>query len=232
MNNKKTLAQQITIPLAALALVISAVGGVITAAHADTTTAATAQTTDQGGYGRPAAMGTVTAVSGNTITLTDSHSNTTYSVDASSATITKHATPTAGATPTAPTTITVSGIAVGDTLMVQGTVSGSNITATRIDDGQFGGPGGPGGGHGPDVHGTVTAVNGTTLTVTGSNGTTYTVDGAASTASKISTISVSDISVGDDVGIDGTVTGSTVTAKNIMDGVPANAGATNSSTGS
>ena len=44
---------------------------------------------------------------------------TTYTVDASNAEVTKNA-----------ATSSVSSIAVGDTVMVQGTISGTNITAT------------------------------------------------------------------------------------------------------
>jgi hypothetical protein len=230
-------------PLAALALMLSAAGGFVAEAHADTTTAAAttsttavpSSSTDQGPGGngthtKPAAVGTVTAVSGDTITLTDKQSGTTYTVDATTATIMKQlsssGTDQTDAKPTAPTTATISDIAVGDTLMVQGTVSGTSITATRIDDGVMrggmgGGRGGFGGGNGGSgVSGTVTAVNGTTLTITGKNGTTYTVDGSSATASKIETITVPSIAVGDTVGINGTVSGTTVTAKNIMDGMP------------
>jgi hypothetical protein len=108
--------------------------------------------------------------------------------------------------------------------MVQGTVSGTNITATKIEDGVFGGGrggrmGGPGGPGDHGVQGTITAVNGSTLTVTCANGTVYTVNDAAATASKITSLSLSDIQVGDTVGVEGSVTGTTVTAKNIMDGV-------------
>ncbi|MDB4992377.1 MAG: hypothetical protein JWL75_622 [Parcubacteria group bacterium] len=219
MNQKK-----LAVPLAAMALVLSAGGGIVAATHAadtGTTTAATTQDQDHGMRQKPAAMGTVTAVSGTTITLTDKQNGTTYTVDASAATIRKHTAPVAGATPTAPTTITASQIAVGDMLMVQGTVSGSNIAATAIEDGVMGmGHGGPGG-HG--VQGTVTAINGTTLTVQGKNGTTYTVNAGSATASKIQTISVSNIAVGDSVGVEGTVSGTSVTAKHLMDGVPTDA---------
>jgi riboflavin synthase alpha subunit len=63
-------------------------------------------------------------------------------------------------------------------------------------------------------------VNGTTLTVTGQNGTSYSVDASGATASKRQTMSLSDITVGDTVNVDGTVTGNSITAKQILDGVP------------
>ena len=104
---------------------------------------------------------------------------TVYTVDATNAKIYKGS---------ATTTVSVSGIAAGDTVMVQGTVSGTNVAATVIRDG-IGGmmgiqPGMPGKGFGhgasstpsttpiiqgngePVVGGSVTAISGTTLTVT------------------------------------------------------------------
>jgi hypothetical protein len=218
---------KLIIPLALVALATSAVG-VVSIAHADTNTTAAQQSASQMHAQRtpPAAVGTVTAISGNSITLTDKKSNTTYTVDATNASITERTksttAPVAGVRP-APTTITVSQIAVGDTLMVQGTTSGTTITATKIADG-VGGMGGFGGGHGgrgPGVMGTVTAVNGNTVTVTGKDGKSYTVDASASTVGKIQTITVAGIQVGDSVGIQGTVNGTSVTAKSIMDGMPA-----------
>lgn len=211
---------KLVVPLAALALLISSGTGFVALAHADTVTDTT-QTSDtqKGEHQRPAAVGTVTAVDGSTITLTDKQSGTTYTVDASAATLVKHEKPADGQKPAAPTTITVADVAVGDTLMVQGTVSGSTITATRIDDGEM--MGGRGMGHRPGVEGTVTAVNGTTVTVTGTDGKTYTVAASGATVSKMQTISVSDIQVGDSVGIEGTVSGTDVTATHLMDGIPA-----------
>lgn len=79
-------------------------------------------------------------------------------------------------------------------------------------------------GHGPlgqrGVAGTVSAVNGNTVTVTGKDGKTYTVDASGAKISKVVDLSVSDIKVGDTVGVQGSVSGTTVTAKHIMDGVP------------
>jgi hypothetical protein len=253
-TTQKSVASRVVTPLAAAALILSSVGGFVAAAHADTSTVSPVATTasatkgQQGTHQKPAAMGTVTAVNGDSITLTDKQSGTTYTVDATNATIKKmsassSAASVAGTSSTAsaastsrtrptPTTITVSDIVVGDTLMVQGTVSGTTVTATSIMDGQMmggrGGFGGHGGGRGPGVQGTITAVNGTTLTVTGKNGTTYTVDGSAATASKMETISVSQLEVGDTVGIEGTVTGDAVTAQNIMDGMPQHQASTTS----
>ena len=89
---------------------------------------------------KPAASGTVSAISGNTITLAGKN-GTSYSVDASNATIQKFSPPASGTAPAtkpAPLTITVSQIQVGDNLTVQGTVSGTSIVATKISDGLMG----------------------------------------------------------------------------------------------
>jgi riboflavin synthase alpha subunit len=73
-------------------------------------------------------------------------------------------------------------------------------------------------GHG--VAGKVTAVNGTTLTVTKDDGTSYTVDASATKVSKVVDLTVGDIKVGDTVGVMGTLTGTSVKALHIMDGIP------------
>lgn len=96
-----------------------------------------------GGYGRSGSggfsgvFGKVTAISGTTITITDSRNSTTYTVDASNATVTKN-----GAASS------ISSIVVGDTIVVQGTTSGDSVTATSIMDGFGGGHGTYPGGHG------------------------------------------------------------------------------------
>jgi hypothetical protein len=107
--------------------------------------------------------------------------------------------------------------------MVQGTVSGTSVTATNIIDGKFGGFGGRGGKGSPRIGGTVTAVSGDSITVTDTpktgTPTVYTVDvssakiterGAKGTAP--ATVTASDIIVGDKVAVRGTVSGTSVTA--------------------
>lgn len=79
---------------------------------------------------------------------------------------------------------------------------------------------GPGGMDKHGVHGTVSAVNGNTLTVTNEDGTSYTVDASEAKISKIVVLGVGDIQVGDTVGVMGEVSGTSVTAKHIMDGIP------------
>lgn len=203
-----------------------------------TTTSTTAHTGRHGGKGfakGSGVAGTVTAVNGTIITITGKNS-TTYTVDATNAKISKINPVVTGTTSTnrpIPTLITVSNIAVGDTIMVRGTVSGTSVTATNIIDGKFGSFAGRGdhtGAHkgtaSPHVGGTVTAVNGNSITVTetSKSGTpvTYTVDvtnakiterGAKGTTPTIVTVSA--IIVGDKVGVRGTVSGTSVTATNV-----------------
>jgi hypothetical protein len=167
----------------------------------------------------------VTAVSSNTITVTDKRTGTSFIVDASSATIDKFAPPVSGTKPTTkptPTVITVSQIAVGDNVTIEGTVNGNNIVATKISDGMMfmGGFGGMGRGPGSrGAMGTVSAVNGSTITLTGKNGTTYTVNAGSATVKKVTDSSVSNIAVGDTLMVNGATSGDTITATNIVDGM-------------
>lgn len=184
--------------------------------------------THSGGYGKgmmngkaPAVIGKVSAINGNSITVVGGQgfggtaTNTTFTVDATNAKITKNNTAS-----------TLAGITVGDTIVVQGTVSGTNVTATAIRDGVMmgGGPKFPGG---MGIVGTVSIINGTTLTViskvkpNGGTATTYTIDASNATVTKGGANSkVSSIAVGDTVMIQGTINGTNITAKNIRDGVP------------
>jgi hypothetical protein len=68
--------------------------------------------------------------------------------------------------------------------------------------------------------GTVSAVNGTTVTLTGKDGKTYSVEAGSAAITKNMTVAVSDIKVGDTLMAQGSVDGTTVTATNIHDGVP------------
>lgn len=166
------------------------------------------------------AAGTVTAVNGNTITITGKD-GTTYTVEAGAAAITKDM------------TASLTDIKVGDTIMAQGSTSGTTVTATAIHDGKMpeGGMHGRGGMGGVErgVHGTVTAVSGTTLTVTATNPTTsttatYTVDASSAKVlkgdgtTKPADSTLSAVAVGDTVGIQGEVTGTNIVAKMIIDG--------------
>jgi hypothetical protein len=214
------------IPLAgALLLGGGAIAGYAGLASAQTSTS-TGSTAGAGqSQHQRGVFGTITAINGSTIIVQSrgfgprnsqaSTTQTTYTIDASGATVTKD-----GATGS------VSSLAVGDMIMAEGTVNGTSVTATAIHDGKGPGMGhgmGPGGrGMGPGIQGTVSGMSGNTITVTGSNGTTYTVNASSATVDKLQQLSVSDIRVGDTVGIQGQVSGSSVTAKHIMDGIPPN----------
>jgi hypothetical protein len=192
------------------------------------------------GMVRPGIFGIVTAVSGNIITINgrqgfgSTTATTTYTVDATNATIRK-----------GNATSTISSIVVGDTISVQGTITGTNIVATAIFDGINGSVGGRGqgdqsngndgkgdksshatstlpflGNGQPVVAGKVSAVNvnGASLTVTTASNVIYTVNASSS---KIlegqNTIALSSVLVGDTVLVQGTVNGTSITASTIVD---------------
>jgi hypothetical protein len=198
------------------------------------------------GMMKPGVFGKVTAVNGNIITLSgnsrpmaDSNANVKmtpptppvvviYTVDATNATVRKNN-----------ATSTVSSVLVGDTLFAQGTVSGTNVTATAIIDGVMGRTGGPGMNNGkglsgdkghatstpafvgngqPVIAGTISAVSGNTLTVTTTSNVTYTVD---ATNAKIlegnATASVGSLVVGHKVLVQGAVNGTSIVASTVVD---------------
>ena len=200
----------------------------------------------------PAVIGTVTAVSGNTITVSGRAgfggfmrgpkpatgtapttsptppALTTFTVDATNATVTK-----------ANAASTVANIAVGDMVAVQGTVSGTSVTATTIRDGQFG-KGGMGmgtppvspitGNGQPVVAGKVVSISGNTITITNSSNVTYTIDAlSAKVVQGQNTIAVSNLNTGDSLVVQGTVNGTSVVASSVIDqtrpaGAPAHPG--------
>lgn len=72
------------------------------------------------GNGQPVVGGSITSISGSTFMITNK-SNASYTIDASAATVIKqHA------------TSSVSSLAVGDSVIVQGTVNGSSVTAASV----------------------------------------------------------------------------------------------------
>lgn len=108
------------------------------------------------GQTAPTAFGKITAITGTSITIVGK-SNTTYSVDATNAKITKGKN----------TAATLSDLAVGNMIVVEGTLNGTTVSATAI---RIGGPRGVEGGK-PSmmapkgVMGTVSTVTGTNFTV-------------------------------------------------------------------
>lgn len=191
------------------------------------------------GHGmRPAVVGTVaTAPDGNgTFTVTAkawrrgaAATPTTYTITTTSTTIVAKS----GAAST------VSAIVVGDMVVVQGTNNGTTVTATRINDGsvtghqRMSGKGWknasstptvagtqlPTGNGQPIIGGSVTAVNGNSLTVTNKGTATYTVDVASATITKagVTGATASNIAVGDNVIVQGTINGTSVTASSVID---------------
>ncbi len=173
-------------------------------------------------------FGTVSNISGDTLSVQSrgfgpNSVTTTYSVDATNATVLKDN-----------TTSTLSSVALNDTLMVRGTINGTNIVATEIRDGLPAGRGqgrfGQNGnaarppvaqiqGNGqPIIGGAVTGINGSTLTVTNQGNVTYTVDATNATIVKNNTTSsLASISLNDDVLIQGTVNGANVVATSVID---------------
>jgi len=214
----------------------------------------------------PRVNGTVTAINGSIITITSkkfikpvtgstattpTSTDVIYTVDTSSATFNKFTAPTTTGVKPTTSTITISDVKVGDTLMVQGTVTGTNVVAKTITDGTFGKRGFDKGilenkeNITPRVNGTVTAINGSTIIITKNSNikhnkknstitTTpivYTVDASKAVLNKITpesaneavkpapiVITITDIKVGDNLMIEGTVTGTNVAATKITDG--------------
>lgn len=187
-----------------------------------------------GGIGmtRPAAIGTVTAISGNTITLSgntdfreaSSTSKTIFTINAANATVIKNQ-----------ATSTVSSIIVGDKLAVQGTTNGTTITATIIHDdvmprGGMMSRGGEGmmngssslsqlqGNGQPVIAGSITAINGNTVTITNKSNVAYTID---VTKAKVTIKNVagtaSSLTIGDQIFAQGTINGTSVVAATVID---------------
>jgi hypothetical protein len=216
MKNIKTLA---AIPLAAVVIL----GGGAAAGYASLVGAQAVDTKQIKMDHKPGVHGTIASISGSTLTITGKD-GATYTVDATNATV------KTAAEGSAPTTGAFSDLAVGDQVGVRGTVSGTSVVATEIIEGtgfksgefsgEFKGMGRGGHGRGQGVIGTVSAVNGSTITLTGKDGTSYTVDAGSATVQKRVTGSLGDVTVGDTIGVQGTVSGTSVTATTIMDDMP------------
>ena len=70
------------------------------------------------------------------------------------------------------------------------------------------------------VMGTVSSISGTSITVTRPDGTTYTVEASGAKVQRVVEGALSDIQVGDRIGVRGETSGTTVTATMIMDDMP------------
>jgi len=167
-------------------------------------------------------FGTVTAVNGSTITVqTKAFVKGSLNIPAATYTVTTSSTTTVDKNKAANS---VAAIAVGDTVIVEGTVSGSTVAATKIHDGVMMKGGDNKGaildGNGqPIVGGTVTAISGNTITITNKSNVTYSIDASNAKITKnSSSTSISSIAVGDNLLIQGSVNGNSVVAASIIDG--------------
>jgi hypothetical protein len=182
----------------------------------------------------PNLVGKVSAVNGNILTViskqgfikTTPEAATTFTVDATNAKILR-----------GNKAIKVSDITVGDNIIVQGTITGTNVVAAIIRDGKVGEGKVSGGkvgvgnsndnnqalfqieGNGqPIVAGTISTITGSTITITNSGNVTYTID---ATNAKIiqgkNNILLTGVKIGDLVIVQGTVNGTSVIASTIID---------------
>lgn len=180
---------------------------------------------------RPEVLGTVTAVSGSTITVKDLRGNTNiiYTVNATNATIIKNGQAS-----------TVSNILVNDTIAVQGVINNTNIIATKINDRVFNNkekeieknkklnaennlnnPVVVGDGS-PIVAGTVATISGNTITIKNKSNVIYTIDTInAKIQSQGAVSTIASVAVGNNVIAQGTINGTSVTATLIIDQKPA-----------
>ncbi len=227
MKMKKYIAAAMTLAtvagLAAAAVPVFAAGmtGTVTRTHG----AGIGRMHGKGGPGRGGMMkqgvfGTVSAINGNIITITSQKgfgttaTTSTLTVDATNATVTKDNVASS-----------LSNIAIGDMISATGTTTGSNTVATTIRDGKAGA--GRGGMMNPGVFGTVSAINGNNITITGKQGfgttattVTYTIDATSATITKANVAgTISSIAIGDTIAVQGTVTGTSVAATSIRDGI-------------
>ena len=220
-------------------------------AFADSNTSVTVQNGQKMGWmnrGRtagpkiPVVVGTVSAINGNVITISGKQgfgatTATTFTVDATNAKITK-----------AKATVSISSVAIGDMVLVQGTITGTNVVATAIHDGMMPASGqstrGPqdtlpspivGNGQ-PIVAGAVTALSGSTISITNKSNVSYVIN---ATNAKIiqgqnTVIALSNITIGDSLIVQGVINGNSVTASSIIDqprSVESNQAPKNDSTG-
>ena len=178
----------------------------------------------RGGMGmmKPGVFGKVTAVNGNTITVDGKKgfgttaTDVTYTVDATNAKVMK-----------AQAASTVSAIAVGDTIMAQGTLTGTNLVATMIRDGVIVRTPGQNktelatnivGNGDPLVAGTVSSVDGSTLVITNKSNVSYSIDVSNAKITKGPAVStISGVAVGDTVIVQGTINGTNVVASSVID---------------
>ena len=148
--------------------------------------------------------GTVVSVSGATITLTDKK-GTTYTVDTTNAKFAGEG---------LINSFSLANIVPNDKISVRGTISGTTIVATSVSDTSYIAR--------TVFSGKVTAVSGSTITLVKNKNVTYTVDVGSATLTKgfgknAKTISATDVVVGDRLTVNGTLSGTTISANSIDD---------------
>jgi hypothetical protein len=161
--------------------------------------------------GGPGTVGTIASINGSTLTITTPSGSSVKVVTSASTTVTRASSGV------------VSDIRQGDRVVVAGSASGSTIAAERITDSgstATNPPAGPRGGNPRLAAGTVSSINGSTLTITESDGTKVTVTTTGGTAvTTASSASVSDLAAGQTVEVSGTTASDgTVTATAIREG--------------
>jgi len=108
-------------------------------------------------------------------------------------------------------------LASAQTASTTDTTTSATASKSGFERGMMGGRGMH---HGHGAMGTVTAVNGNTITITRPDGSTATIDATNATVSKVVTTSLSDVNVGDRIGARGTTSGTNVAATDIMTDLP------------
>lgn len=166
-------------------------------------------------------VGKVTAINGTALTVSSmtpwnkDSKTTVYTVNTANAEIEKEGMDNE----------TISDIKVGDMIIVEGAVTGTTVAATEIHIGWFkakwekakdsfvtSGD--------PVIGGTVTAVSGTTITTKNKSDVSYTIEAKDSkfmTKGSSEASTISDIEVGDNILVQGTINNASVTAKLIID---------------
>jgi len=211
----KKITQKTYIALGLLGTIASvSVIGITSASAADisaTTTQSKVGMHVRGAMKGTGLVGTITSINGTTLTVTNK-AGTVYTVNATSGTVKKDG-----------VTSTLSALAVGNTVYIRGTTTGTNVVATSVSTGTMPNKGMEGGDwKGKGVAGTVTAVSGTNITLKDKANTVYTVDATNAKVMKNgATGTVSSVAVGDTIFVGGTVTGTSVVATTVMDGIPA-----------
>ncbi len=208
--------KKLIIPFAAAVIVVSSLGtyqivnasSVHSRSHSSKVRSLNASST-------PVVFGTVEAVNGSYVTISSvlRGATTTYTIDASAAKIIKSGS----------ATTTISDIVVGDKILVKGNISGTNVSAETITDNKSKNTKNtnwskaPKGFHAEfnGIIGKVSYINGTTISVSvykKNATTTYTVDA--------SNVTISNIQVGDTIIVRGSVTGTSIIAKSIVESLP------------